>query len=199
MDRNPRFGEDAMFQAHAGQVADLLWNTVGANFSEIPTWYLANLRHEYDDGRISMAELFDRVDLGPDATYEEYRETFDALLCCDRTTFPDPDSVIEVKTDRLFHREAQDFAETFDFSEDEDLSYKVESFLKKVLASAYKEGISDVSDKDGHPPNLGNNYLLSEDGSTFSGIFYDTDPSTGKSKNFPFTISQNGESWEIAY
>lgn len=199
MDINPSFNEEARFYADALKVRDLLWETVGPSFSEIPTWYLSHLRHEYSDGRVSMLELLDRVDLGPFATYDEYSEVFERLLDCDPGEFPDPDSVIEVKTDRLFLQDSEDFSEPdFDFAEG-DLSYKVEKFLRKVLASAYTDGVSDVTDAEGHPPTDANNYLLSEDGSTFSGVFYDRGAEGNKTKSFPFTISDKDGNWEINY
>lgn len=41
---------------------------------------LSFLRSEYLNGHISMRELMERVDLGPEATLEDYREVFDDLL-----------------------------------------------------------------------------------------------------------------------
>lgn len=196
MDRNPRFGEDAKFRADAHCVADLLWETVGTNFAEVPPWYLSSLRHEYADGRVSMAELFDRVDLGPDATYEEYREVFDRLLCCDPGDFPDVESVLEVKTAQLLSPGVLSFTE--DFAE-ENLSHKVELFLRKCIATVYTDGVDDVSDEEGNPPNGQNNYLLNEDGTEFRGVFYDRESTTGKTKEFPFTINENNGSWQISY
>lgn len=199
MDRNPRFSEDAKFRTDCVKVRDLLWETVGTNFSEIPYGYLASLSHEYANGRVSMCDLMDRVDLGPHASYEQYCEVFDKLLDCNPNEWPDPESVIEVKTDRLFLRETEDFSEDeFDFEEG-DLSYKVEKFLRKILASVYTDGVSDVTDAEGHPPAPANNYLLSADGKTFSGIFYDRGADGNKTKEFPFTISANGDEWEIEY
>ena len=199
MDTNPRFGLDSKFRSDAVKVADLLWETVGTDFSEIPAWYLSNLRHDYADGRVSMCELMDRIDLGPEATYEEYREVFDHLICCDPGEFPNPEAVVEVKTDRLFQFETADFSEdAFDFEEG-DMSHKIEAFLRKCIASVYLDGVDDVSDSEGNPPNEQNNYLLSEDGTEFSGIFYDRDSATGKTKEFPFSIRDSGGKWSISY
>jgi len=196
MDRNPRFGEDTRFQTDARRVADLLWETVGTNFSEIPQSYLATLRHEYSDGKVSMCELIDRIDLGPEATYEEYCEVFDKLLAVDPTRFPEPETVLEVRTRELL-AETQDFAEAFDFAEEGDLSSNVEKFLRKVIASVYTDGVSDVSDAEGNPPSEANNYLLSDDGTQFTGVFYDK--SGDKIKEFPFVISEQNGRWSISY
>ena len=199
MDRNPKFGADAQFAEGARRVADFLWENTGGNVASFPKSYLENLRHEYSDGRISMIELIDRVDLGPDASYDDYAEVIDALLYADPSQWPNPDSVIEVKTDKLFGK-PQDFSESFDFAEggDESMSHKVEKFLKKVLSSIYTDGVTDVSDSEGNPPDEGNNYLLSEDGEEFQGVFYDKGEK-GNIKEFPFRIMNNGGSWSVEY
>jgi hypothetical protein len=93
--------------------------------------------------------------------------------------------------------ETQDFAEAFDFAEDDNLSANVEKFLRKVIASVYTDGVSDVSDDEGNPPSEANNYLLSDDGTQFTGVFYDKDGV--KTKEFPFVISEKNGRWSISY
>ena len=135
MDRNPKFGADAQFAEGARRVADMLWETTGGNVSAFPKSYLENLRHDYSDGRISMMELIDRVDLPEDASYDDYVEVIDALLYADPSEWPDPESVLGVKSEKLLSR-PEDFSEVFEFAESgEDLSHKVETFLKKVISS----------------------------------------------------------------
>ena len=198
MDRNPKFGADAQFAEGARRVADFLWENTGGDVASFPKSYLENLRHEYSDGRVSMIELIDRVDLGPDASYDDYVEVIDALLYAEPSQWPNPDSVVEVKTNELF-APPQDFSESFDFAEDDDnMSHKVEKFLKKVLSSVYTDGVTDVSDSDGNPPGEGNNYLLSEDGEEFQGVFYDKGEK-GNIKEFPFRIFNNAGRWSVEY
>lgn len=201
MDRNPSFAADARFTEGARRVADLLWENTGGDLSAFPRSYLENLRHDYADGRVSMLELMDRVDLGPDATYEEYCEVFDALLDVDPAQWPNPDSVVEVQTDKLLYQvEPVSFSENeFDFAEDgEAMSTKVEKFLRKVISSVYTDGVTDVTDAQGDPPGESNNYLLSEDGTEFHGVFHDKG-SDGKKKEFPFRIIDNGGRWSLEY
>jgi hypothetical protein len=198
MDRNPKFGADAQFAEGARRVADFLWENTGGDVASFPKSYLENLRHEYSDGRVSMIELIDRVDLGPDASYDDYVEVIDALLYAEPSQWPNPDSVVEVKTNELF-APPQDFSESFDFAEDDDnMSHKVEKFLKKVLSFVYTDGVTDVSDSDGNPPGEGNNYLLSEDGEEFQGVFYDKGEK-GNIKEFPFRIFNNAGRWSVEY
>jgi len=199
-DRNPKFGADLSFSESAKRVTDLLWGTTGGNFSEFPRSYLETLRHEFSDGKISMLELIDRIDLGPAATYDEYCEVVDALMSVDPTQWPEPDSVLQVQSDKLefqIEPEPVEFGE-FDFAEG-DLSAKMETFMKKVIASVYLDGVTDVTDGEGNPPNEANNYLMADDGKSFSGIFYDAAPGE-KAKKFSFTISEKKDgNWQISY
>ena len=200
-DRNPKFGADQSFSESARRVADLLWNTVGTNFSEFPRSYLETLRHDFADGRISMLELIDRIDLGPDATYDEYCEVIDTLLSVDPSQWPAADSVLQVQAGKLdfeIEPEPLDFDE-FEFAEGDDMSSKMETFLKKVIASVYLDGVTDVTDASGNPPNEANNYLMADDGKSFNGIFYDAAPGE-KPKQFSFTISEKSDgNWQISY
>jgi len=224
-DRNPKFGADQAFSESARRVTDLLWETTGGDLSAFPRSYLETLRHEFSEGNVSMLEVIDRVDLGPEATYEDYCEVVDVLMSVDPNSWPNPDSIVEIPQGRLqFEFEPDyDFSE-FDFEEvveeeaavmegpggevvEEEaaveevdpLSEKMELFLKKVIASVYLDGVTDVTDMEGNPPNASNNYLMSDDGKNFSGIFYDSPPNS-KAKKFPFQITeaQSGK-WSIKY
>jgi hypothetical protein len=200
-DRNPKFGADAHFQATAKRVGDMLWETTHGDVSAIPSSYLETLRHEYAEGKVSMLELMDRVDLGEDATYEDYCEVFYGLLSVDRDQWPDPKSVLYVDPAKIAtakNPEPFDFEE-FDFAEVADMSHKIEKFLKKVISSVYLDGVSSVTDQTGNPPNEANNYLLSEDGTEFKGVFFDnSDPDNVK--KFPFAIQDDSTGkWSIRY
>ena len=216
-DRNPKFGKDQSFSEGARRVADLLWENTGGDVSQFPQSYLENLRYEFSDGKVSMLELIDRVDLGPEASYDDYCEVIEALLSVDPSQWPDPQSVVEIQPSHLqFEIQPEyDFSE-FDFAEEvveeevvaerpeptqqgDAMSEKMEMFFKKVISSVYLDGVTEVTDAEGNPPNSSNNYLLSEDGKTFSGIFYDSPPNEA-AKKFPFQITEKGEgSWQIQY
>lgn len=225
-DRNPKFGKDYSFSEGALRVADLLWETTGGDVSSFPKSYLETLRHEFENGNVSMLELIDRVDLGPDATYEDYCEVVEGLLEVDPSLWPDPDDVVEVPSGTFLYEIEHDYSE-FDFAEEvveeaavakgpgeavaeegvekiqtpnaEALSEKMELFFKKVISSVYFDGVTAVTDAEGNPPNAANNYLMAPDGKSFSGVFYDNPPNE-KGKRFPFTITegQNG-TWGIKY
>jgi hypothetical protein len=224
-DRNPKFGKDQSFSEGARRVTDLLWDTTGGDVSAFPKSYLENLRYEFSDGKVSMLELIDRVDLGPNATYEDYCEVVDALLAVNPDQWPNPEAVISVPGGHLQYEIEPDldFSE-FDFAEEveeqaaveegpkgvvaeesiteepvSDMSQKMELFFKKVISSVYLDGVTAVTDPQGNPPNAANNYLLSEDGKQFVGVFYDSPPNE-QAKKFPFVISEKGDgNWMIKY
>jgi hypothetical protein len=213
-DRNSQFGEDQHFSEGALRVAQFLWENAGKDPSTYPRSYLDNLRHEYSDGKVSMLDLIDRVDLGPEATYEEYCEVVDMLLYADPARFPNIPGILEIQPSHLdFELDDPefDFSE-FGFAEEvveesvpgqapaqDPMSAKMETFLKKVIASVYMDGVTEVTDVQGNPPTAANDYLLSEDGKSFSGIFYDSPPNE-KAKQYPFKISDKGNGqWQIQY
>lgn len=227
-DLNPKFGKDHSFSEGARRVTDLLWETTQGDLSAYPKSYLENLRYEFSDGNVSMLELIDRVDLGPDATYEDYCEVVERLMSVNPAEWPDPESVVEIPSGNLlFEIEPDlDFSE-FDFADEiveeamvaegpegavaeeavveqpagggDPLSEKMELFFKKVISSVYLDGVTEVTDAQGNPPSQSNNYLMSEDGRQFSGIFYDSPPN-GEAKQYPFSITEgDGGKWSIKY
>ena len=217
-DRNPKHGKDQSFSEGAHRVADMLWEATGGDVSQFPKSYLENLRHEFSDGRVSMLELIDRVDLGPDATYDDYSEIIELLLYADPARFTNVPAVVEIQPSQLDFEldDIQfDFSE-FDFAEEivaeeeiveqpaqgqaqDPMSAKMELFLKKVISSAYVQGVTEVTDAQGNPPTAANDYLLSEDGKSFSGIFYDAPPNE-QARQYPFKISDKGDGqWQIQY
>lgn len=226
-DVNPKFGEDQAFSEGARRVMDLLWETTGGDVTAFPKSYLETLRHDFSDGKVSMLELIDRVDLGPNATYDDYCEVVDALLSVDHYEWPDPDSVIEVPHGNLTYEidTTSDYSEFFDFADEviaegievdspgkrvtegvmeeeqtsgDPLSEKMELFFKKVISSVYLDGVTDVTDEQGDPPNSSNGYLMSPDGKQFSGIFYDSQNNVNQ--KYPFVISESDEGiWQIKY
>lgn len=219
-DNNPKFGKDQTFSEGARRVVDLLWDTTDGDLTKFPQSYLETLRHDYSDGRISMLELIDKVDLGDNATYEEYCEVVDALMQVDPATWPNADSVVEIQPTHLLYEiepevDFSEFGYLFDFADEvieettvveetpggelDPLSDKMETFFKKVISSVYLDGVTEVTDPEGNPPSAANNYLLSEDGKTFQGIFYDSPPNEN-AKKFPFQINEKAEGqWEIKY
>lgn len=201
-DSNPRFGNDRSFSEGARRVTDLLWETTNGDVTAFPRSYLENLRHEYVDGKVSMLELIDRVDLGPDASYDDYCEIVDALMSVDLSDWPETDSVYSIPADRLPYEvdaASEDYTEEteLDFAED-DMGPKMEKFLRKILSTVYLDGVGKVTGIDGKPPSEDNNYLLSDDGKEFNGIFYDSE--RPRERSYPFVISEKASGqWTVEY
>jgi hypothetical protein len=225
-DRNPKYGKDQSFSEGARRVTDFLWENAGGDPSTFPQTYLESLRYEFADGCVSMLDLIDRVDLGPSATYEDYCEVREALLQVDPSEWPNPEIILEIPKARLLYEcePDLDFSE-FNFAEEEEaeetvtagpsgdtvqegvevqktvdpLSQKMELFFKKVISSVYMDGVTEVTDAQGNPPNSANNYLMAPDGKSFSGIFYDSPPNES-AKKFPFSIKESDQGqWQINY
>lgn len=216
-DHNPRFNEDSKFEGDARKVTDLIWEATCGNPGATPQSYLETLRHEYSDGNLSMLEFIDRVDLGPEATYEDYCEAVETLISVDPAAWPknlsNEDIYAVYPSDLKYNIEPDyDFSE-FDFADEilaeeevvtegqpaaDPLSSKMELFFKKVISSVYLDGVGAVTDVNGNPPNEANNYLMAPDGKSFSGKFYDQESAEGK--EFPFVISENQSgTWTIQY
>ena len=226
LDRNPKFGADQAFAEGARRVTDFLWENTGGDLSMFPQSYLETLRYEFSDGQVSMLELMDRVDLGPEASYEDYCEVREALMQVDPSEWPNPEDIVEIPSGHLLYEIEPDldFSE-FNFEEEivseemvaegpggevvgesatveenvDPLSSKMELFFKKVISSVYMDGVTEVTDLQGNPPNQSNNYLMDPDGKSFAGIFYDSPPNE-QAKKFPFKITEgaNGK-WQIKY
>lgn len=181
----------------------MLWQVTKGDVSKIPPSYLENLSYQYSDGAISLLNALDKVDFNESTTYEEFSEVVERLMKVDPKDWPFAESIEQIQVSKLLYEvEEEPFEfneEDFDFADGEDMTKKVTLFLKKVIASVYLDGVTSVTDKDGNPPNEDNNYLLSEDGKSFSGIFYDAPPNEN-AKKFPFKISEkaNGK-WQIKY
>ena len=203
-DRNPRFGKDQSFAEGAARATDFLWENTQGDVTSFPKSYLENLRYEFSDGDVSMLELIDRVDLGKNATYEDYCEIRDALTKVDPARFPNPDAVIQVFPENLLYEIDEpeiDFSEFEDFAEGDmdGMGDKVETFFKKVISSVYLNGVTKVTDKEGNPPSDDNNFLLAPDGKSFSGVFYDEAPNQPV-KSYPFSLTEGkSNKWSIKY
>jgi hypothetical protein len=216
-DRNNRFGVDASYESSARRVADLLWETTKGDLSSVPQSYLETFRHDFSDGNLSMLEFIDRVNLGSDATYEDYCEAVDKLMSVPPSSWPknlDNEDIYAVYPSELKYNiePDYDFSE-FDFADEliaeeevvtegqpaaDPLSSKMELFFKKVISSVYLDGVGSVTDVNGNPPNAANNYLMAPDGKSFTGKFYDQAAAEGK--EFPFQIMENQSgAWTIKY
>ena len=83
---------------------------------------------------------------------------------------------------------------TFDLIEVDELADRIEDFLLTLIATVFPD-VAYITDNVGEPVWKDNNYLLSDDGKQWSGIFYDDDDN-----EFPFVISEDDNGvWAICY
>ena len=204
MDRNPSFARDDNFENNARKVADMLWEASKGDLASIPNSYVESLSHDYSDGSVSLLHLLNRVSL-TEKTYKEFSEVVEHLIYTQDSDWPDEGNILEIQSEKLLQDpcgEDISFSELdFDlrFAENSNMSDKIELFLKKVISSVYLDGVSNVTDKDGNPPNASNSYLQSPDGKSFSGKFFDNTDSE-KPKKFDFEINKGSKGeWTIKY
>jgi hypothetical protein len=201
LDRNPKANQDKAKRESALKVADMLWDNSQGNFKKVPDSYLDSLDFMYSDGYACLLGLLNKVDLDAYASYEEYREVAEELVRVDPEKWPDLSTIEEIKSARLLDDTFSDFAEfedNFDFADPDDMAAKMDTFIKKTIASVYTDGVSYVQDEEGNPPSEANNYLMSEDGKTFSGVFGERNEGE-EDKVYRFNITEKDGKWSITY
>lgn len=201
-DTNPSFIGDKQRNEAAVKAAEVLWNACRGDLSKIPQSYMDNMGFSYSEGSVSLLNLLNRVSLS-EGTFEEFSEVVKRLSITNPSEWPNSDSILEIQSEKLLSNEAEEleFSEVlYDFSSGKgDMSEKMERFLKKVISSVYRDGVTSVTDLEGNPPNKANRYLQGENGDSFSGIFYDSQ-GDGEEKSFKFVISKtNDDNWQIVY
>lgn len=202
IDKNPTFGIDTNRERDAKSVANMLWETTRGDFSKVPSNYLNSLGFEYSDGSVSFLDQLSKVEFS-EGSFEEFSEVVNHLVRVNPEDWPDLDSIVSIPAGKLLYEietEPFEFSEfDWDFADPKDMSSKMELFYKKVISSVYTDGVNSVTDTKGNPPNAQNNYLMSPDGKSFSGVFYDA-PRGEKEKKFTFEIKENSKGkWEIRY
>lgn len=83
----------------------------------------------------------------------------------------------------------------FEIDPTEPVGDQIQDFLRNVITTVFLDEVVEVTDEEGDWPNEFNNYLLSDDGSNFSGLFLDADDET-----YSFTLfEQANGSWAMEY
>lgn len=179
-----------------------LWDTLGGNISSLPDSYSEQFSYEFADGDVSLLNTLSRVDSIDDLSREEFSELVDRFVKVDPEDWPEPEAIEEIIYERLFENPVENFSEvSLDFEEGdpEKFGENVERMLRAVISTVYRDGVARVVDIKGNPPSKKNNFLLTEDGHTFEGVFI-TFPKGKKRDKFKFRISERGEGkWRIVY
>jgi hypothetical protein len=178
-----------------------LWEMLGGHLENLPEDYCEQFGYTFDNGNISLISHLAKVDYIADLSKEDFSELVDYMSEVDPADWPDPEAIEEILYERLGKAEEISFSEgELDFAENNDYGPKVEAMLKKVISTVYRDGVARVVNTDGKPPSAENNFLMSEDGTTFQGVFITGKGPEGKRANYPFTIKESGEGkWQITY
>jgi len=196
-DANPSFTGDKNRFNEVIATSQTLWKACGGDLSKIPQSYLDNMGFSYSDGSVSLLNLLNKVTLS-DGTFEEFSEVVEKLAFTTLESWPNNSSILEIQSEKLLDDGMTefDFSESvFEFAGGKDMSEKVEIFLRGVISTVYRDGVSSVTDLEGNPPNNANNYLMGGNGESFEGVFYEN-----PEKSFNFKISKKKDgTWQIAY
>ena len=166
--------------------ARMLLNAVNGDPAKIPQSYRDSLTINYGEGGgESYLHLIDKVE------GEISDELLDAMSYTEGLDLPDDEAIVSIFSEAFM--EADD--DVFSFAEETgDLDSDMGAFLKAVIETVYTSGIDSVGDAAGNPPSKENNYLLSENGKSYSGLFND-----GK-EVFEFNIMETSpDKWGIEY
>jgi hypothetical protein len=177
-----------------------LWEVLGGDLSKLPDDYCEQFAYEFSDGDISLISHLAKVDDISRMGADEFAELVDYFSKVNPKDWPEPSAIQEIILSRLGEEEEVDFTEEeLDFGE---VNYgpKVEALLKKVISTVYRDGVARVLDTTGRPPSPENEYLRSDDGGSFQGVFITSQGEGGKRSKYPFTIRErDGGQWEITY
>ena len=173
-------------------VAKMLLDASGGDPARIPQHYSEHLRHEYNDGDISLAYLlpkFEHVDALEDYELEEAIEMLGKVSPND---WPYPEDIETINTEELLRVYDED-ASTSDFAETPGTtSEKAELVLRHAIESVFGDTVDKVRSTSGKYPDEDNQYLQEPDGS-FKGSFeYD-------GKKFDFRLEPDELGWTLQY
>ena len=173
-------------------VAKMLLDASGGDPARIPRHYAEHLRHEYNDGDISLAYLlpkFEHVDALEDYELEEAIEMLGKVSPND---WPYPEDVDTINTEELLRVYDED-ASTSDFAETPGTtSEKAELVLRHAIESVFGDTVDKVRSTSGKYPDEDNQYLQEPDGSYKGSFEYD-------GKKFDFRLEPDEMGWTLQY
>ena len=173
-------------------VAKMLLDASGGDPARIPGHYAEHLRHEYNDGDISLAYLLPKFDHVNTLEDYELEEALEMLGKVSPNDWPHPEDVETINTEELLRVYDED-ASTSDFAETPGTtSEKAELVLRHAIESVFGDTVDKVRSTSGKYPDEDNQYLQEPDGS-FKGSFeYD-------GKKFDFRLEPDELGWTLQY
>ena len=173
-------------------VAKMLLDASGGDPARVPWHYAEHLRHEYNDGDVSLAYLLPKFESVDSLEDYELEEAIEMLGKVSPNDWPYPEDIETINTEELLHIYDED-ASTADFTETPGTtSEKAELVLRHAIESVFGDTVDKVRSTSGKYPDEDNQYLQEPDGS-FKGSFeYD-------GKKFDFRLEPDEMGWTLQY
>jgi hypothetical protein len=183
---------DSAYSAKYLAVAKMLWDAGEGVPSRIPGHYAEHLRHEYNDGDISLVHLLPKFERTEALEDYELEETIETLSKVDPRDWPHAADVAGVDVEELLRVYDED-ASSLDFAETPGTtSEKAELVFRHVIESVFGDTVQKVRSSNGKFPDESNDFLQQPDGS-FKGTFeFD-------GKKFDFTLEPDELGWTVQY
>ena len=173
-------------------VAKMLLDASGGDPARVPWHYAEHLRHEYNDGDISLAYLLPKFESVDSLEDYELEEAIEMLGKVSPNDWPYPNEIESVDVEELLRVYDED-ASTSDFAETPGTtSEKAELVLRHTIESVFGDTVDKVRSTSGKYPDENNEYLQQPDGS-YKGMFeYD-------GKKFDFQLEPDEMGWTLQY
>jgi hypothetical protein len=173
-------------------VAKMLLDASGGDPARVPWNYAEHLRHEYNDGDVSLAYLLPKFESVEALEDYELEEAIEMLGKVNPNDWPYPEDIETISTEELLRVYDED-ASPADFAETPGTtSEKAELVLRHAIESVFGDTVDKVRSTSGKYPDEDNQYLQEPDGS-FKGSFeYD-------GKKFDFRLEPDEMGWTLQY
>jgi hypothetical protein len=183
---------DSAYSAKYLAVAKMLWDASEGNPARIPGHYAEHLRHEYNDGDVSLAYLLPKFESVGSLEDYEIEEAIEMLGKVNPEDWPYPGDIETVNAEELLRvydedPNFSDFAETPGTT-----SERAELVLRHAIESVFGDTVDKVRSTSGKYPDENNEYLQQPDGSHKGMFEYD-------GKKFDFQLEPDEMGWTLQY
>lgn len=183
---------DSAYSAKFLAVAKMLWDASEGNPARIPGHYAEHLRHEYNDGDVSLAYLLPKFDHAEGLEDFELEEAIEMLGKVNPEDWPYPEDIDSIDTEELLRVYDED-ACSLDYAETPGTtSERAELVLRHAIESVFGDTVDKVRSTSGEYPDEDNQYLQEPDGSFRGSFEYD-------GKKFDFQLEPDELGWTLQY
>jgi hypothetical protein len=173
-------------------VAKMLLDASGGDPARIPGHYAEHLRHEYNDGDISLAYLLPKLESVDALEDYEIEEAIEILGKVNPEDWPYPNEIESVDVEELLRVYDEDASSLEYMEAPGTTSEKAELVLRHAIESVWGDIVDKVRSDSGKYPDEDNQYLQQPDGSYKGSFEYD-------GKKFDFVIEPDDVGWILQY